>query len=115
MTLIDEWIERLQLDNWTIRVNENCKPDIMDVKDVWGDTVIDAVNKAARIDIVNPSCVSDRLIPFDFEKVLVHELLHIKFYLLMQDGGQLHYNYAHQILDEMAVALVDAKRYIEIK
>ena len=110
MNLLDEWKERLQLQNWAIYLKENCIPNEMSMADAWGCTSIDEVNKAARIEIVNPACVSERILPFDFEKVLVHELLHIKLELLMKDGSDLHYNYAHQILDELAVALVNAKR-----
>jgi phage shock protein A len=50
------------------------------------------------------------MIPFDFEKTLVHELLHLKFSLLADKVEDMQSRYVHQMIDEMARSLVDAKR-----
>ena len=108
--MLNEWKDRLGLHGWVIRVCDNLKPDEMRLADSWGDTLIDPVNKAARIDIINPEYVCPRLIPFDYEKVLVHELLHIKFCLIEHNLGNIGGELFHQMIDELAVAFVDAKR-----
>lgn len=108
--LLKEWQERLFLQSWRIILRENCKPDDMDLQDCFGCTTWTEESKTARIDIVDPSCVTDRIVPFDFEKTLVHELLHLKFSLLSTNEEDMQARYVHQLIDEMARALVDAKR-----
>ena len=68
-------------------------------------------NERLKKQIVDPSCLTDRIVPFDFEKTLVHELLHLKFSLLSTNGDDMQARYVHQLIDEMARSLVDAKRY----
>ena len=49
------------------------------VRNTAGCTEWSEAIKTARIEIINPACYGDRIVPFDFEKTLVHELLHLKF------------------------------------
>lgn len=107
--LLEEWQERLFLQAWRIIIRPKCKPDEMQ-NGCWGSTEWEEVNKTARIDIVDPECLTDKMIPFDFETVLVHELLHLKFCLLSNETDSMSDRYVHQIIDEMARSLVDAKR-----
>lgn len=106
--LLEEWQERLFLNAWRIIIRPKCKPD--EIPDCWGRTEWEEVNKTARIDIVDPECLTDKMIPFDFEIVLVHELLHLKFCLLSNETDSMSDRYVHQLIDEMARSLVDAKR-----
>lgn len=108
--LLEEWQERLFLQAWRIVLRPKCKPDDMDLRDCWGCTEWTEESKTARIDIVDPDCLSEKIIPFDFEKTLVHELLHLKFCLLSNETDSMSDRYVHQIIDEMARSLVDAKR-----
>lgn len=107
--LLEEWQERLFLQAWRIILRPKCKPDEMP-SGMWGSTEWKEVNKTARIDIVDPDCLTEKMIPFDFETVLVHELLHLKFCLLSSETDSIEDRYVHQLIDEMARALVDAKR-----
>ena len=109
--LLAEWQERLFLQSWRIVLRPKCKPDDMESQDCFGCTDWTEESKTARIDIVDPSCLTDRIVPFDFEKTLVHELLHLKFSLLSTNGDDMQSRYVHQMIDEMARAFVDAKRY----
>lgn len=109
--LLKEWQERLFLHSWRIVLRENCKPDDMSMRDVWGCADWTEESKIARIDIVDPECIKERIVEFDFEKTLVHELLHLKFSLLSDNAEDLQARYVHQLIDEMARSLVDAKRY----
>lgn len=61
------------------------------------------------IRIINPELYGERIIPFDFEKTLVHELLHLKFCLLESDD-ELRNRVIHMLIEDMARALVITKR-----
>jgi hypothetical protein len=109
--LLKEWQDRLFLHSWRITIRPKCKPDEMQ-SGCWGSTEWVEVNKTARIDIVDPDCLTDKMIPFDFEVVLVHELLHLKFALLSDNSDcNIESRYVHQLIDEMARSFVDAKRF----
>ncbi len=107
--LLQEWKDRLFLGSWRISLRTKCKPDDM-LPGAWGSTDWTEVNETARIDIVDPDCLTNRIIDFDFETVLVHELLHLKFSLLQDEKDSLQDRLVHQLIDEMARAFVDAKR-----
>jgi hypothetical protein len=71
----------------------------------WQETI-----RTARIDILDPVCYGDRIIPFDWEKTLVHELLHLKFCLVQDVENDMQSRLMHMYIDDIARALVDAKR-----
>ena len=108
--LLKEWQHRLALDDWYLVLRTDCSPNDMELKEVQGETNWDEVNKCAIIRIINEKDYGDRILPMDKEKVLVYELLHIKFWLIQGNDCDLQNRYVHHLIDEMAVALVDAKR-----
>lgn len=108
--LLEEWKERIGLHDWVIMINDKCRPENMLEPDVSGCCNWDEVNKAARIDMLDPLYYGNRVIPFDWEKTLVHELLHIKLCLVSDGYDTLWVRYMHQIIDDLARAFVDAKR-----
>ncbi len=108
--LLKEWQERLCLNDWYIVLKTNCSPNDMVLKNMQGETEWDEVNKCAVIRMINEKDYGDRIIPMDKEKVLVHELLHIKFWLIQGSDCDLQNRYVHHLIDEMACALVGAKR-----
>ncbi len=108
--LLEEWKERLGLHDWVIVLNDKRKPEEMLEQDVSGCCNWDEVNKAARIDIIDPFYYGRRVIPFNWEKTLVHELLHIKLCLVSDGYDTLWVRYMHQIIDDLARAFVGAKR-----
>lgn len=110
--LLKEWIKRLGLIDWRIKLNIDACPDDMPKEGV-GSTVFTETTKCAVIYILDPKYYSDRIIPFDGEEVLVHELLHLKLALIQDVENDLQERYVHQLLDDLARALVDAKRYGE--
>lgn len=108
--LLIEWQERLGLQDWAIKIVDNCLPDEMGTNDCDGYTTWEESIKAARIQILDPKYYEDRIIPFDYERVLVHELLHLKLTLVSDEVEVLQARYMHQIIDDLARAFVDAKR-----
>lgn len=113
--LLNEWQERLGLNDWAIALRYNCKFSDLELDDCCGETIWETSIKSATIRIVSEEEFGkDRIESFDFEKILVHELLHIKLGLLCftQETyeGTVTAELRHQILDDLARALVMAKR-----
>ena len=109
--LLDEWKIRLGLYDWHIKLYPKCKPEEMAMEDVAGCSSWEETIKTARIDILNPKYYGNRLIKFDWEKTLVHELLHLKLCLVSDKVDEFQGRYMHQIIDDLARALIDAKRF----
>lgn len=115
--LLKEWKERLGLQDWKITLYYNCNFEDMELGEVCGETHWTTPIKEATISIIGEEEYGeDRTLKYDFEKTLVHELLHIKFSLidLMPRNGGYEANVAesvrHQLIDDLARALVAAKR-----
>ncbi len=108
--MLKEWQERLGLQNWKIVVKEDVSPNEMELAMAQGECEYDTVNSCAVIRILNEKDYGDRILPFDKEKVLVHELLHIKMWFIYESDCDLQSKMVHQLIDDMARSLVDAKR-----
>ena len=110
--LMKEWANRLKVSDWKIALSDKCKPIEMSADGTYGCSVITEVLKAARIEIVDETMIPEYIEPFDWEQVLVHELLHLKLALLFENENRetTHDRLLHQMLNDLSVALVDAKR-----
>ena len=116
--LLNEWRERLGLMEWCISLKINVTPDDFESDvETAGETAWNNISKTAVVKIVDENLYgngSNRIIAYDFERILVHELLHIKFNILQQEP----FNYEetvfdefqHQLIEDIAQALVMAKR-----
>ena len=108
--LLATWKARLMMEDWVIKLRYEVDPDGMPL-DGDGATEWVESTKGAYIYMLNEKFRGEKIIPFDWEQILVHELLHIKFSLLdVSDQGDLRHRVLHQIIDELARALVDAER-----
>ena len=108
--LLQEWVERLGLQDWVIKLTDNCHPSDMSMKDVSGCTNWTESIKTATIEIIDPKFYGERIVPFDYEATLVHELLHLKTSLVSSNTLDLEERIMHQLIDDLARALVNAKR-----
>ena len=108
--LVNEWVECLRLTDWDIKAAINCKPEEMSEMGVAGCVDYNEVCKAARIELIDPQYYGNRIVPLDLEKTLIHELLHLKLSLIADNVDELQERYVHQIIDDLAKALVKAKR-----
>lgn len=109
--LLAEWQKRLGLQDWRIKLLPKCKPEDMELGNVagctkWSETLL----KTARIEILDPEYYGNRIVPFDWEKTLVHELLRLKTSFVSNNVDDLQERVMHQMIDDLARALVDAKR-----
>ena len=102
--LLQKWQKRLGLSEWVIRLDADAIPSDMMLRDVAGETEWTESNKSAVIRILNESCYGDRIVPFNFEKTLIHELLHLKLCLLGESGNDFQDRYVHQLIDDLARA-----------
>ena len=113
--ILNEWQERLGLQDWAITLQYNCTPEELKLSDVDGEADWVTSTKSATIRILGKKYYGDRNEPYDFESTLVHELLHLKFSMLDLDGNSyettLLENLIHQMIDDIARALVMAKRW----
>jgi hypothetical protein len=112
--LLKEWQHRLGLDNWHIVLEEDVSPNDMELPMVQGETEYDTVNSCAVIRILNEKDYGKRILPFDKEKTLVHELLHIKMWFIYESDSDLQSKMVHQLIDDMARSLVDAKKTVVV-
>lgn len=108
--LLKEWQKRLALMDWRIALQTNCEPEEMGIVDSAGCVQWEESSKTALIQIVKPERYGKRVVPFDFEKTLVHELMHLKTCLFYDNDDELRERIVHQAIDDIARALVDAKR-----
>ena len=104
----------LGLQDWRITLKENCKPDDLTIGSGHaGCSVFQEAEKVAVIEIVAPEHCGETVEPVDTERVLVHELLHLKFSLLCSvndPDNDVQSRLVHQIIDDMARAIVGARR-----
>lgn len=108
--LLAEWQERLGLQDWRIRLKPKCRPEEMALENCAGCTDWSEAVKTARIEIMDPAYYGERIVPFDWEKTLVHELLHLKTCLVSSNVPELQERVMHQLIDDLARAFVSAKR-----
>lgn len=108
--LLAYWKDVLGLSDWAISLKTDCFSSDMLMQNCAGETEWTESIKSAVIRILNEKEYGDRIVPFDLEKTLVHELLHLKFCLLGESGNDLQDRYVHQLIDDMARAFIAAKR-----
>ena len=87
-----------------------CKAEEMILKNVAGCTEWEESTKVALIQILDEAEYGEQIEPFDWEKTLVHELLHLKTCLVSDKVEPLQERYMHQIISDLSRAFVDAKR-----
>lgn len=99
------WQNKLGLNDWKIVLRDNCPINDFILKNVQGESEWDIVGKSAVIRIINTMEYGERVLPLDKIKVLIHELLHIKFAVLWESNTDLQNALLHQIIEELAIIL----------
>lgn len=105
-----KWQKRLGLMDWNIRMYTNVRYHNMESEGAEGHVQYSEEHRTARIQILDPDHWTLADFSFDQEKTLVHELLHIKFSLLDESDNPIQNRIVHQLIDDLARALVDAER-----
>lgn len=100
------WIKLLHLEDWDIVCKTKRRTEL-DL-DGQGEVKYNFVGKQALISILDEVDWDNEYFKQDVEKTLVHELLHLKFDEIPVKKG--FENKQHQLLNDMAVCLVNARR-----
>lgn len=110
LALLEKWKRKLCLQEWRIRLKTHLRPEEMTMNDVAGCSEWSESIKTARIEIIDPDYYGYRIVPFDFEKTLVHELLHLKFSFWCQNEDDIGDRVMHQMIDDLARALTEKRK-----
>ena len=105
-----EWVCRLGLKDWNIKLKINVKPDEMFLHDTVGCVRYETDLKQAIIQILDEKEFSNKDFSFDFEKTIIHELSQLVFSVIDDDENSLQSKIIHQKIDDMARAFVLTKR-----
>lgn len=70
---------------------------------------ISKVTRLAIIQIIDQDDVTEPMGEFNYEKTLVHELLHLKMAFLDDSGDDLRDTLTHAMIDDLAVSFVKAR------
>lgn len=103
--LLGYWTDVLGLQEWNITLTTNCSPNDMTLNEVAGETEWSDTLRTAVIRIIDPKDWGERVVPFNPEKTLVHELLHLKFSALDESGDPLRDKLTHRLVEDFAKAL----------
>ena len=103
--MLDKWLKRLGLQDWTVALQSDCRPDEMTNAGVSGETEYTEEIKCAYVRILDEKYYGARIKPFCYEQTLIHELLHLKFALLDNSDNDIHDRLLHQCIDDLATAL----------
>lgn len=115
LSLLNEWTERLGLQDWAIVLHTDCNPSEMSLQGALGCTSWQEATKTAVIQIVNPNKVDGLTRPYNFEEILIHELLHLKTSLLSsgEEPETTSDRVLHQLVDDIARAFIDTKNSVK--
>lgn len=113
--LLDEWTDRLGLQDWEIHLAWKSKQTEIPYKvndgEVGGLAEYREAEKEALIYILDEEEANCEPFKFDFERNLVHELLHLKTSICTDtDHNSYQGRLMHQLVDDLAKAFVKAKR-----
>jgi hypothetical protein len=103
------WVGVLNLQEWNITLVTDCSPNDMTLSGVAGETEWSDTLRTAVIRIINPKDWGERVVPFNPEKTLVHELLHLKFSALDESGDPLRDKLTHRLIEDFAKVLITVK------
>ena len=118
LKLLAEWKKILGLHDWVIVLRTDCNKEEMQIDYADGEVAYEEVSKSAEVRILKEELTKGEIRKFDFEQVLVHELLHLKFALLTKGEdweNDLQLRITHVLIDDLARAFVEVKRKGEKK
>ena len=109
--LFNKWVRILGLENWDIKLYWKTREMDMSIKESYGCTTYLHESRQAVIQMLDPvDCDDLRPFKYDYEKTLIHELLHVKFADLEDSGDQLRDKLTHQMIDDIARAFIKCSK-----
>lgn len=110
--LFNKWVHVFRLENWDIKFQWKTRERDMDLKESCGCVKYLHQTRQAVVQMLDPVDFSNNLFEYDYEKTLVHELLHIKFADLDDSGDPLRDKLVHQMIDDLAKAFVECSKEV---
>mgnify|MGYP001640448745 CR=1 FL=1 len=110
--LCRKWQGILKLNDWDV-VIEVGRPDELSEPDREGEVVVVLAKGEALIRLLDPNIPYDFPFPYDMEKVLVHELLHLSCAAFEPEDDSLRHDLWEQTIERMAKTLVAFQRRVE--
>ncbi|BEU88684.1 hypothetical protein TAMA11512_21480 [Selenomonas sp. TAMA-11512] len=110
--LCKKWKEILKLNEWDIRVDLG-RPDELSEQDREGECFIELAKGEAHICLLDPKIPYNFTFPYDIEKVLVHELLHLSFAFFEPKDDPLRHDLWERLIEQSAKTLVRLQRSID--
>ena len=110
--LLLKWVSILKLGDWDIRFKWKCDPMRMAIQNSAGCTSYNDICRQAVIEIADLSQYQPDMQGFDldYERILVHELMHLKMSILDTVESEIQNKAVHILVDSLAQALVKANR-----
>lgn len=106
--LFRKWVAILQLGCWDIRFQWCVRDRDMNLSNSVGCTSFNHESRQAIVQMLDPVDFQNDSFDYDYEKTLVHELLHLKFSDVDDSGDPLRDKMTHQLIDDLARAFVVA-------
>lgn len=108
--LLKKWQSILGLNDWVIDLRDNCRPEDFILQNVNGECEYNEMLKCAVIRLLDEKYAEKRILSYNKEKTLIHELLHIKFSFLQESGNDLQERIVHQLMEDLAKSFIKAKQ-----
>ena len=110
--LKDYWVKILRIEDWEVLIRFK-RAENMTLENVQGECIFNFINRQAIVNIIDPLDWIDIEFKQDFEKIVVHELLHIKFSEAFDeafDEDIFKDKLRHRLLNDLAISLVLVKK-----
>lgn len=108
--LFKYWVKVLHLEDWEIVFKWKVRANDMNLEKSVGCNSYNETDGSSLIQILDEDEYNNDLFPMDYEKTLVHELLHLKFAFLDDSGDAIRDSMTHRLINDMSKALVEARR-----
>lgn len=108
--LFEKWRKILHLEAWDIKFQWCVRGRDMNLQDCMGCTSFLHESHQAIVQMLDPVDFDNDLFFYDYEKTLVHELLHLRFSDLENSGDPLRDKLTHQLIDDLARAFIRASK-----
>lgn len=112
-SLCQKWQDILKLNDWDIVV-EVGRPDELSEPDREGEAFINLAKGEALIRLLDPNAMYDFPFPYDMEKVLVHELLHLSCASFEPEEDPLRHDLWERMIEQTAKTMVEFQRKVEV-
>ena len=111
--LCQKWQDILKLNNWDIVIKLG-RQDELSEPDREGEVFINIAKGEALIHLLDPDIQYDFPFPYDMEKVLVHELLHLSCATFEPEEDPLRHDLWERMIEQTAKTLVEFQRKVEV-